>query len=41
MTPTISPAWMRSDDEPIDDEAAAIILDQWLNKVPGENNENH
>lgn len=29
------------DDEPIDDEAAAIILDQWLNKVPGENNENH
>ena len=24
------------DDEPIDDEAAAIILDQWLNKVPGD-----
>ena len=29
------------DDEPIDDEAAAIILDQWLNKVPGDKNENH
>ena len=29
------------DDESIDDEAAAIILDQWLNKVPGDKNENH